>query len=215
VASIAILLAGAALLSWTTIQTYKAERPAAVSTFDVAVPADPVVPVREVKPRLEKAQTEQQQPRSVQPILQPIVTPMPTASPPAVTKAPSEPAPDPKPVVKEATAPEAKPLPPAPAPSNAAATWQGRILAALYKVRRYPREAAFRRQQGVPYIRFTINRDGRVLSARLEQSSGSRSLDAEALSLPKRAQPLPKPPEDVRGETIELVVPVEFFMAAG
>ena len=74
------------------------------------------------------------------------------------------------------------------------------------------REATFRRQQGVPYIRFVMDREGKVLSVRLERSSGYRPLDDEAVALPKRAQPLPKPPEDVKGETVELVVPVEFFM---
>jgi protein TonB len=53
---------------------------------------------------------------------------------------------------------------------------------------------------------------GKLLSARIEHSSGVRSLDQEALALPKRAQPLPKPPEDVKGDSIELVVPVEFFL---
>lgn len=86
------------------------------------------------------------------------------------------------------------------------------MLGALNKVKRYPREASFRRQQGVPYIRFVMNREGSVLSVRLERSSGIRSLDGEAVSLPRRAEPFPKPPEDVVGETIELVVPVEFFM---
>ncbi|MDH2132203.1 energy transducer TonB [Sphingobium yanoikuyae] len=87
------------------------------------------------------------------------------------------------------------------------------MLGALNKVKRYPREAAFRRQQGVPYIRFVMNREGKVLSVRLERSSGVRSLDDEALSLPKRASPLPRPPEEVKGDSIELVVPVEFFMS--
>src|SRR3546814_3597931 len=39
------------------------------------------------------------------------------------------------------------------------------------------------------------------------RSSGFRPLDDEAISLPKRAQPLPKPPVEVKGEAIELVVP--------
>ncbi|MFT3967795.1 MAG: energy transducer TonB [Sphingobium sp.] len=86
------------------------------------------------------------------------------------------------------------------------------MLGALDKVKRYPREASFRRQQGVPYIRFVMDRQGRLLSVRLERSCGFRSLDEEAVSLPRRAQPLPKPPEEVKGDTIELVVPVEFFM---
>lgn len=57
-----------------------------------------------------------------------------------------------------------------------------------------------------------MNRDGKVLSVTLERSSGFGILDDEALALPKRAQPLPKPPEDLPGQTIELVVPVEFVL---
>jgi protein TonB len=79
-------------------------------------------------------------------------------------------------------------------------------------VKRYPHQASFRRQQGVPYIRFVIDREGKVLSVRLERSSGIRALDDEAVSLPKRASPLPKPADDVKGDAVELVVPVEFFM---
>ena len=135
---------------------------------------------------------------------------MPSMNP--IAAVPVKPVPDPGPPVKEATAPEAKPVPPAPQQSNAAPTWQGQVLAALNKVRRYPRDASFRHEQGVPYIRFVMDRAGKVLSSRLERSSGIRSLDHEAISLPKRAQPLPSPPEDVKGDTIELVVPVEFFM---
>lgn len=124
----------------------------------------------------------------------------------------SKPVIDPGPPVEKTTAPESKPLPPATQASDAKPTWEGLVLGALNKVKRYPTEASFGRQQGVPYIRFVMNREGKVLSVRLERSSGYRSLDQEAVSLPKRAQPLPKPPEDVKGETIELVVPVEFFM---
>jgi protein TonB len=83
----------------------------------------------------------------------------------------------------------------------------------LNKAKRYPRDAQFNRQQGVPYIRFVMNRDGKVLSVRLERSSGFRALDDEAVALPKRAQPLPKPPDNLPGDTIELVVPVEFFLS--
>jgi protein TonB len=74
--------------------------------------------------------------------------------------------------------------------------------------------AMARRQQGVPYIRFVMDRDGKVLSSRLERSSGFPDLDREAVSLPKRASPLPKPPDNKRGDTLELVVPVEFFLRA-
>ncbi|MCJ2188277.1 energy transducer TonB family protein [Novosphingobium beihaiensis] len=119
----------------------------------------------------------------------------------------------PVPSKPEQAAPKTAPAPPAPQmASNGPDSWEGRVLAALNKQRRYPRTAQFRRQQGVPYIRFVMNREGKVLSSRLERSSGFPDLDREALALPKRAQPLPKPPKDRPGETLELVVPVEFLL---
>jgi len=68
------------------------------------------------------------------------------------------------------------------------------------------------RQQGVPYVRIIIDREGKVLSSRLERSSRFFELDREAVALAKRASPLPKPPLERFGGTLELVVPVEFFM---
>jgi protein TonB len=51
-----------------------------------------------------------------------------------------------------------------------------------------------------------------VLSARIEKSSGVESLDQETLALIQRAQPLPKPPAEMPGNPIELVVPIEFSL---
>ena len=57
-----------------------------------------------------------------------------------------------------------------------------------------------------------MDRDGRVLGSWLERSSGAAALDEETLELIKRAEPLPKPPAEVAGETVQLVVPVEFLL---
>lgn len=113
---------------------------------------------------------------------------------------------------REATAPPAVAAPPAQRVSNAAPTWQGLVLGQLNKFKRYPVSAQFRKQQGVPWVRFTMDRDGKVVSVAMERSSGVDALDREALALPKRAQPFPKPPADVSGQAVELVVPVEFFL---
>jgi protein TonB len=57
-----------------------------------------------------------------------------------------------------------------------------------------------------------MNREGALLSARLDRSTGFPVLDAEALALFERAAPLPGLPKSVPGETVEIVVPVEFFI---
>lgn len=208
VAGIGLLLLAGALVTW---RTYAAPaKPATLSVFDIAPPAAPQEQVREVPPGPDKVQKELQKPDPDQPKVEPPKIEVPSAA--TLPVAVARPTPDPGPPVKETTAPESKPLPPAPLVSTGKPTWEGLVLGALNKVKRYPRDAHFARQQGVPYIRFVMDREGKVISARLERSSGYRSLDQEALSLPKRAQPLPKPPADMKGDTIELVVPVEFFM---
>ena len=60
----------------------------------------------------------------------------------------------------------------------------------------------------VATVAFVIDRSGRVLSASLRRSSGNAALDAEAVALPRRASPVPAPPETVRGNTITVDMPV-------
>jgi protein TonB len=84
------------------------------------------------------------------------------------------------------------------------------LQAHLARFKRYPAEAQMRRQEGTPMLRFTMTRDGRVLSFGLASSSGHEALDREALSLLDRAQPLPPLPPEVSQATIELVVPLRF-----
>jgi len=64
----------------------------------------------------------------------------------------------------------------------------------------------------VVYVRFTMDRQGRVLAARLERASDFAELDQEGLDLLQRAQPLPPLPLDVPGDTLELIVPIQFFI---
>jgi len=97
-------------------------------------------------------------------------------------------------------------------PSNTLPTWKGLLLGRLEQFKRYPPDAERHRQEGVVYMRFTMSRDGRVLVARIERGSGIASLDQEGLDLLQRAQPLPALPADQPGETLELVVPIQFFL---
>ncbi|HWL03956.1 MAG TPA: energy transducer TonB, partial [Xanthobacteraceae bacterium] len=59
-------------------------------------------------------------------------------------------------------------------------------------------------------VAFTIDRSGRVLSARLAGSSGDAALDAEAVSLARRVSPVPAPPANIGGGSVLLAVPVRF-----
>jgi protein TonB len=106
--------------------------------------------------------------------------------------------PDKKPPAPATTAPPEVQAPPAPtvaapAPGLAAApsanvvpTWQGLLLGRLERFKRYPGVAQFRHQQGVPYLRFTMDRKGKVLSARIDKSSGFDTLGGDAGAHPSR-----------------------------
>jgi len=91
-------------------------------------------------------------------------------------------------------------------------TWQSLLLGHLAKYRRYPPRAERSRQQGIAYIRFTVDRKGDVLRAQLERSSGHALLDQEALATMQRASPVPPPPTAIPGDPVEVVVPVVFSL---
>jgi periplasmic protein TonB len=96
--------------------------------------------------------------------------------------------------------------------ASARVTWQAQLLAWLEKYKRYPRVAQEQHQQGVVYLRFAIDRQGKVLSSQINKSSGYELLDDEVLALVQRAQPVPSPPPEVSGDRIELLVPVAFSL---
>lgn len=89
-------------------------------------------------------------------------------------------------------------------------SFQQRLLAHLERHKRYPRIARRLRQEGTAYLRFTMDRDGRVMDYRLERSSGHEALDDEVRELIQRAQPLPRPPAEMGNSTLEMIVPVQF-----
>ncbi|MGN6411300.1 MAG: energy transducer TonB family protein [Nitrobacter sp.] len=78
-------------------------------------------------------------------------------------------------------------------------------MAHLNRYKRFPPGAA---GAGVATGVFTIDRSGRVLSARLVRSAGDSALDTEAASLPRRASHLPAPPPNIGDPSITLAVPI-------
>jgi len=80
----------------------------------------------------------------------------------------------------------------------------------LVKQLTFPRAECDHTPQGSATVEFNIDRAGRVLSARISKSSGSRVLDRDALSLVRRGSPVPAPPIVVRGSTMKLQQPIDF-----
>lgn len=95
-------------------------------------------------------------------------------------------------------------------PSISPQRWQSQVIAHLNRMKRYPADARRRREEGVPQLQFSIDRSGRVLSARIVRSSGFPSLDQAALDMINRASPLPAPPASMPDSRITLTVPVNF-----
>lgn len=85
-------------------------------------------------------------------------------------------------------------------------------MARLGQAKRYPNEARRNQQEGVAFVRVTMDRAGAVLSARIERGSGYSALDEETLALVHRAAPLPVPPAEVPGNPIMLTIPVRFSL---
>jgi periplasmic protein TonB len=82
------------------------------------------------------------------------------------------------------------------------AKWQSRLLAHLE--RRKPRSKG---ERGVAYVTFRLDAAGTVLSVRLARSSGNPAIDQAAVSLVRRASPVPPPPPDA---SLTITVPVKF-----
>lgn len=208
-AGVFALIAACALVSWHAAYTIRPATELTVVTLQqLAAPPEPVEEVPEGRKQIEQKEQKPREPERPQP--PEVVLPHPTLlTPPARPPVDEVAAADP---VPETTAPKSTPAPPArQASSDHKATWEAQLLAHLEKYRRYPAAARARREQGVAYVTFRMNRSGAVLSAVVVRSSGSPLLDQAALETLRRAQPLPGIP-DGKPDTLELSVPVEFFV---
>jgi periplasmic protein TonB len=219
-------------LGWTEAVTSYSPPPAAVMLELAPLPAAPVATPNEAPPgpELSEVVPEPEPPPPVEmppPVVAEVTLPEPEPPPPVDLKPPP-----PKPIEKKVekkppqpkvAAPQAAPqeaaraAAPAPGasvdpPSNTLPTWKGILLKHLERHKRYPHEAQRSRHEGITYVRFTMSRDGRVLAARVERGAGVASLDQEGLDLLQRAQPLPPLPHDQPGESLGLIVPIQFFM---
>ncbi len=156
---------------------------------------EPEAPVVLPKQRPERPRP----PRKLEP--KPEVLPEPAAAPPPAP-------PQPQPPVQVASAPPAAPPQPAAPPPS----YLAQLVAELERHKSYPRSAQSRRQQGTALLRFTLTRDGHVAEWRIERSSGHDRLDDAVEAMIRKADPLPPLPPEIRGDRLDLVVPVSFVL---
>lgn len=85
------------------------------------------------------------------------------------------------------------------------------IMAQLAAERSYPRGPLLAGYQGTGTILFHIDRDGRLLDAAIETSTGRKALDRAALALVRRAAPFPAVPAEMP-DRLELSLPIHFLI---
>jgi protein TonB len=80
----------------------------------------------------------------------------------------------------------------------------------LAKHKKYPDEAHKKKQEGTVLVAFVLARDGTVLEARIERSSGFPLIDQAVLDMMRRASPVPPVPASYTGERLGIAMPVRF-----
>lgn len=85
------------------------------------------------------------------------------------------------------------------------AAWRGQVSAHLNQFKRSPADGG----SGTALVSFSVNAHGGVSGVRLAGSSGDPALDAAALAMIARADPVPPPPPGL-GSRISLSIPVRF-----
>ncbi len=83
------------------------------------------------------------------------------------------------------------------------------LLQHIAHFRRYPPEALSRGMQGAVVVLFLMRRDGTIIDAWIQSSSGQSVLDSEAIATIHRAEPLPRIPSELPDQ-IRIMLPVEF-----
>lgn len=89
--------------------------------------------------------------------------------------------------------------------------YQRAILDRINAQRRYPRGALLDGFEGNGAIRFTIERDGRLVEVSIATSTGRKALDRATLDLVRRSVPFPPIPAELPDQ-LEVTMPVRFLI---
>lgn len=88
-------------------------------------------------------------------------------------------------------------------------TYNALVLGHLQRFKRYPKAAG--NVSGKVEVRFTLDRDGRLLDSVVTKSSGNRVLDQAALETLRRASPFPQFPAAKAVAQDNFIVPLGFY----
>lgn len=163
-------------------------------------------PVPEPAPKIEPAPVIETppaaEPPEAEPAPPPVISVPPTkAEPPPFTAPPAPPPPPPPP----------EPRGPSQQDLDAARERYGSLLAReIAKHKRYPRIAQMRGWQGETLVELQLDGSGKILSSKIQTSSGHDVLDKQALEMVMRATPFPPPPAVLSGQPFTLLVPISF-----
>jgi len=94
--------------------------------------------------------------------------------------------------------------------SSAFLAWQMQVYARIDQNKVYPPSADAKNEGGIVHVRFSLDRQGQLTGSRIVRSSGSTTLDNEALDMLRRTQPFPPPPAEL-AVPIHLTVPVTYM----
>ena len=88
-------------------------------------------------------------------------------------------------------------------------TWKEKIVLQLNRnLAGFPPGA--KGEIGKAVVKFAIDRQGKLISTELLESTGSKLLDAAAISIVERTEPFPVPPAEVSDDKLTFMVPIIF-----
>jgi periplasmic protein TonB len=161
----------------------------------VMIELQPVVPEPPIEQPKEKVEEKIEPPTDVAMLPEPKEVPKPVEEEP-----PPPPPPTVAPTEGRQDAAGVNPLP----------AWQKEINKILENNKRYPSQVRAQRKRMVTRVAFNMDRQGKVISARIAASSGLSAFDQAALELIERAQPYPPPPSVLPGAEVLVIVPIWF-----
>jgi TonB family protein len=88
------------------------------------------------------------------------------------------------------------------------AKWESKLSGYIKLHMRYPKVQ--KDKTAIVTVSLVLNRQGKVLSVGIFQSSGDPAFDEAAISTIRRSDPLPQPPSELRDERFSYVLPMSF-----